>query len=75
MARTIAISERVYAKLRELKELLGVGYSELIEMLIETYEKYRRESLEKMLNESRMRNEDVEKVRKTVAELRGRSWW
>ncbi len=75
MARTIAISERVYAKLRELKELLGVGYSELIEMLIETYEKYRRESLEKMLNESRMRNEDVEKVRKIVAELRGRSWW
>ena len=35
MVRTIAVSERVYAKLKELKEVLGVEYNELIEILIE----------------------------------------
>ncbi len=75
MAKTIAVSEHVYSRLKELKEALGVGYSELIEMLIEVYERARREELERMLWVSKLNNDDVEKVREVVKKLRERSWW
>lgn len=75
MARTIAVSEHVYSKLKELKEALGVGYSELIEMLIEVYERARREELEKLIQISKISDSDVKKVKEVVRNLRERSWW
>ena len=59
---------------KELKEVLGVEYNELIEILIETYEKKRREELEKLIQESKLSNEDVKKVKEIAKNLRERSW-
>ena len=44
-------------------------------MLIEVYEKVRREELENLVRMSRLRDEDAEKVREVVKRLRKRSWW
>ncbi len=44
LAKTIAaLSEKVYKKLKHLRDSLDMGYSELIDMLIETYKRYRVE--------------------------------
>ncbi len=75
MARTIALSEDVYRKLRQLKEALGVGYSELVDMLIEAYKRYRVEELRKLCSELKLSEEEVEEVVRIVKGLRGRRWW
>lgn len=75
MARTIAISEGTYKKLKQLKDSLNIGYSDLINMLIETYEKNRVDELRKLCNELRINDKDVEKLIEITRELRKRSWW
>jgi len=75
MAKTIALSERVYKRLRELKESLGVGYSDLIEMLIEEYEKKRIEELKRLCRELRLNEEEITKIKEITRELRERRWW
>jgi len=75
MAKTVALSERVYKRLKELKESLGVGYSDLIEMLIEEYEKKRIEELKRLCRELRMSEEEVSKIKEITRELRERRWW
>ncbi len=75
MARTIALSEDVYRKLEHLKELLGMGYNDLIDMLIETYWRYRIEEMERLCNKLRIGDGEVEEVIKVTRELRRRKWW
>ncbi|MCD6114434.1 MAG: hypothetical protein J7J78_03940 [Thermoprotei archaeon] len=75
MVRTIALSEDVYRRLRELKELLGVGYSDLVGMLIEVYRRYRVEELKRLCNELRIDEGEVERVFEVYRRLRGRGWW
>jgi len=75
MGKTIAISERVYVKLKELKEALGIGYSDLIEKLIEVYERVRREELRNISSSSKLSNEEVTKIREVIKNLRERQWW
>ncbi len=75
MVRTIALSEDVYRRLRELKDLMNVGYSDLIDMLIEAYRKYRVEELKRLCSELRIEEGEVERVFEVYRRLRGRGWW
>jgi len=75
MTKTIAVSDRVYKKLKDLKEASNLSYSELLERLLESYEKYRLEALRRAVERSRLPSEKVEEVRRIVKELRERSWW
>ena len=75
MARTIAISEDVYKRLKKLKDLLNVGYSDLISILIETYRKYRLEELKRLCNELKINEKEAEKITKIYKQLRNRKWW
>ena len=75
MTKTIAVSDRVYKKLKNLKEASNLSYSELLERLLESYEKYRLEALRRAVERSRLPSEKVEEVRRIVKELRERSWW
>jgi len=75
MTKTIAVSNRVYRKLKELKEVSNLSYSELLERLLESYEKYRLEALHRAIERSKLPDEKVEEIRRTVKELRERSWW
>ncbi len=75
MARTIALSEDVYRKLKQLKDSLNMGYSDLINMLIETYRRCRIEELKRLCNELRISEEEVKKVVEVHRQLRNRRWW
>lgn len=75
MTRTIAVSESVYRKLRQLKDSLNIGYSDLLDMLIETYKKYRVEELKRLCNELKVDEKEFIKIRKITEELRKRRWW
>jgi|GEM_PF-1311497 len=75
MTKTIAVSDKVYKKLKDLKEASNLSYSELLERLLESYEKYRLEALRRAVERSRLPSEKVEEVRRIVKELRERSWW
>ncbi len=75
MTHTIAISENVYRKLKQLKDMLNVGYSDLIDMLIETYRKYRVEELKRLCNELRVSEEEINKIINVTRGLRKRKWW
>ncbi|MCE4629288.1 MAG: antitoxin VapB family protein [Desulfurococcales archaeon] len=75
MARTIALSEDVYRKLKQLKDSLGVGYSDLIDMLIEAYRRYRVEELKRLCSELRIDEGEVERIAGVLRELRNRRWW
>lgn len=69
------MSEDVYRKLKLLKDSLNTGYSDLINMLIETYKKYRVEELMRLCNRLRISGEDVEKIVEIHRQLRNRRWW
>ena len=69
------MSESVYRKLRQLKDLLNIGYSDLLDMLIETYRKYRIEELKRLCNELKVDEKEFNKIRKIIGELRKRRWW
>ncbi len=75
MARTIALSEDVYRKLKQLKEALNMGYSDLIDMLIETYRRCRVEELKRLCKELMISEEEVAKIVEIHKQLRNRRWW
>jgi len=75
LTRTIAISENTYRKLKQLKDALNMGYSDLINMLIETYEKYRVEELKKLCSKLRVDEKEFNKIKEITEELRRRKWW
>jgi predicted CopG family antitoxin len=75
MTKTIAVSNRVYEKLKELKEAFNLSYSELLERLVESYERSRLEALRRVVERSKLPDEKVEEIRRLVEELRERSWW
>jgi len=75
LARTIAVSESDYRKLRQLKDSLNIGYSDLLDMLIETYKKYRVEELKRLCNELKVDDKEFIKIKKITEELRRRRWW
>jgi predicted CopG family antitoxin len=75
MTKTIAVSNRVYKKLKELKEAFNLSYSELLERLVESYERSRLEALRRVVERSKLPDEKVEEIRRLVEELRERSWW
>jgi len=75
LARTIALSEEVYRKLKQLKDSLNMGYSDLINMLIETYRRCRVEELKRLCKELRVGEEEFEKMVEIYKQLRNRRWW
>jgi len=75
LARTISLSESTYKKLKKLKEDLKVSYSELIEILIETYERSRIEELKKLCKKLKVSDEEASMIESIVKELRNRKWW
>lgn len=75
MTRTIALSEEVYRKLKQLKDSLGVGYSDLIDMLIEAYRRYRVEELKRLCTELRVSDEEAKRITEVLKGLRERRWW
>jgi len=75
MTRTIALSERAYRRLKELKEALNLGYSELIELLIAEYEKRRIEELKTLCRKLRIKEEELAVIERLLKELRERKWW
>lgn len=75
MARTIALSKDVYRKLKQLKEALNMGYSDLIDMLIETYRRCRVEELKRLCKELMISEEEVAKIVEIHKQLRNRRWW
>jgi len=52
-----------------------MGYSDLINMLIETYEKYRVEELKKLCSKLRVDEKEFNKIKEITEELRRRKWW
>lgn len=54
MTKTIAVSNRVYKKLKELKEAFNLSYSELLERLVESYERSRLEALRRVVERSKL---------------------
>ena len=75
MTKTIALSEQVYSELKELKEAMGIGYSELIKVLIKEYKKQRVKHLKELAEKLRLPEEEVLKVKEVIKKLRRRSWW
>ncbi len=75
MTRTITLSEEVYKKLKRLKDSTGLGYSDLVNMLIETYHKCRVEELKKLCIELKVGDREVEEVVRITRDLRKRKWW
>ena len=69
------MSESVYRKLRQLKDSLNIGYSDLLDILIETYKKYRIEELKRLCNELKVDEKEFNEIRKITEELRKRRWW
>lgn len=74
LTKTIALSEDAYRKLKLLKDSLNTGYSDLINMLIETYRKYRVEELRRLCNRLKVSEEEVEKIVEIHRQLRNRRW-
>jgi predicted CopG family antitoxin len=75
MTKTVAVSNEVYRKLKELKEASNLSYSELLERLLEGYERGRLEALRRIVERSKLPSDKVEVVRRIVGGLRERSWW
>jgi len=75
MTKTVAVSNEVYRKLKELKEASNLSYSELLERLLESYERSRLEALRRIVERSKLPSDKVEVVRRIVGGLRERSWW
>jgi predicted CopG family antitoxin len=75
MTKTVAVSNEVYRKLKELKEASNLSYSELLERLLESYERGRLEALRRIVERSKLPSDKVEVVRRIVGGLRERSWW
>jgi predicted CopG family antitoxin len=75
MTKTVAVSNEVYRKLKELKEASNLSYSELLERLLEGYERGRLEALRRIVERSKLPSDKVEAVRRVVGGLRERSWW
>jgi predicted nucleic acid-binding protein len=55
-----ASNNRMYKKLKELKEASNLSYSELLEMLVESYERSRLEVLHKVVERFRLPDEKIE---------------
>jgi len=75
MTKIIAVSNKVYKKLKELKEASNLSYSELLGRLLESYEKHKLEALRRVVERSRLPSEKVEEIKRVIEELRERSWW
>ncbi|HDI46757.1 MAG TPA: hypothetical protein ENF82_03015 [Candidatus Methanomethylia archaeon] len=75
MARTVALSEQAYRKLKELKEALNLSYSDLLLKLIEDYERHRLHELKELCRKLKTTPEEASRIEEIVAQLRGRSWW
>jgi len=58
-----ASNNRMYKKLKELKEASNLSYSELLEMLVESYERSKLEVLHKVVERFRLPDEKVEEDR------------
>ncbi len=69
------MSKSVYRKLRQLKDSLNIGYSDLLDMLIETYRRYRVEELKRLCDELKVDEKGFNEIRRITKELRKRRWW
>jgi len=75
VTKTIAVSNKVYEELKKLKESLGVGYSELLEILIKEYRERRIEKLINIIEKTKLTEEELRKVEEVVKRIRERRWW
>lgn len=75
MARTVALSEQAYRRLKELKEALNLSYSDLLLKLIEEYERHRLCELKELCRKLKAAPEEASKIEEITAQLRRRSWW
>ncbi|RLE87034.1 MAG: hypothetical protein DRN04_18695 [Thermoprotei archaeon] len=76
MTKTIAIKDAAYKKLKEIKDRIKAeSYSEVIMFLIENYEKFRLLKIKATINELKLSDDEIRKVKKIISELRERKWW
>ena len=75
MARTVALSEQAYRRLKELKEALNLSYSDLLLKLIEEYERHRLRELKELCRKLKTTPEEASKIEEITVQLRRRSWW
>ena len=76
MIKTVALSDKAYRRLKELKRRIkSESFSDLILKLIEEYEKSRILYLRAAINELRLSSGEVSKLEKIISELRSRRWW
>jgi hypothetical protein len=62
-------------KLKGLKDTLNIGYSDLINIFIETYKRYRLEELERLYKGLRIDEDEAEKIIEIYRQLKSRKWW
>jgi len=74
--RVISIRDETYFKLRRVKDILrSKSFGDTIEKLIEFFYRERRNYFLKMIGETMLPEEEVEKVERAIKEIEERDWW
>jgi len=76
LMKVISVREKTYERLRKVKNLIKArSFGEAIDKLIDVFYEERKRYFLKLVEESRLPEEEVEKVEKAVKEIGGREWW
>lgn len=74
--KVISVRDETYEKLKIVKEMMNArSLGETIDRLIEVYRKTRKGLILELIKRTKLPEEEVEKVERTVSEVSGREWW
>ena len=74
--KLISVRESTYNRLKKVKSMLKAdSFGEAIDILIDIYYSERNKKILRIIEESRIPEEEVEKVEKAIKEIEERGWW
>lgn len=74
--KVISVREETYEKLKSIKQMMSArSFGETIDRLIEVYKKTRKDLILGLIKNTRLPEEEVKKVERTISEISKREWW